>query len=176
MRCGISPLVLSGMILGCASTVVTGQVPTFRSGTDTVSVFPTVKDRNGRLVPNLTQDEFEVLDNGKPAVITVFSNRPQPITAAVLVDLSSAARGLFFQTRDGLLSFIDALAPGDRARVCSISWPCRRKGDPLPSFGGGTRLLPARSCPNPRACFRAIARRQGKGWRAQVGDARRQPL
>ena len=42
-------------------------------------MFVTVTDGNGRLVPNLTQDNFEVHDEGRPQPITLFDNSPQPI-------------------------------------------------------------------------------------------------
>lgn len=37
-----------------------------------------------------SRDEFEVLDNGRPIEITVFSNEPQPLTAVVMLDLSGS--------------------------------------------------------------------------------------
>ncbi len=56
------------------------QGPTFKSGTQVVSLFVTVADATRRLVPGLTQEEFEVFDNEKPQPIIFFQNEVQPIT------------------------------------------------------------------------------------------------
>ena len=45
---------------------VLGQQATFKSGTSIVPVLTTVTDAQGRLVPNLEQEDFTILDNGKP--------------------------------------------------------------------------------------------------------------
>ena len=59
------------------------QQPTFRAGVQTVAVYATVRDASGRLAPDLTRDDFEILDNGKPVQITSFSNDPQQRTLYV---------------------------------------------------------------------------------------------
>ena len=55
----------AAFILG-ESVALGAQQPTFRSGTQTVPLYITVTDPAGRLVPNLTKDDFTVLDNGIP--------------------------------------------------------------------------------------------------------------
>jgi hypothetical protein len=46
-----------------------------------------VHDAAGRLVDDLTQADFQVLDNGQPARVTTFSNDVVPITVSVLLDM-----------------------------------------------------------------------------------------
>jgi len=70
--------------------VAAQQEPTFRSGTEIVSLFVTVADATGRLVPDLTIDDFEILDNDKPQPIVIFDNRVQPITVIVMLDTSGS--------------------------------------------------------------------------------------
>src|SRR5918912_881602 len=67
--------------------------PAFRSGTQVVSIFATVVDADKRLVPSLTQDDFEILDNDKPQSITLFNNEIQPITVIVMLDTSLSMTG-----------------------------------------------------------------------------------
>jgi len=62
------------------------QGPTFKSGTQIVSLFVTVADAARRLIPGLTQEEFEVYDNEKPQPIVFFQNEIQPITVVMLLD------------------------------------------------------------------------------------------
>jgi Ca-activated chloride channel family protein len=106
--------------LALALTVVASaqqKPPAFRSQTLTVSIFATVKDRDGRLVTNLQREDFQVLDNGKPVELTVFSNEIQPITVALLLDMSGSMMPRFLRVRESTFSFIDALLPHDRARI-----------------------------------------------------------
>ena len=70
-----------------------GQERSFRTGTDTVSVYASVVDREGRLVANLTKDDFQVFDDGKPQEITLFANDAQPITIVMMLDRSGSMFG-----------------------------------------------------------------------------------
>jgi len=59
--------------------------------------YVTVTDRDRRLVPGLTGDDFEILDNGKVQTITSFDVQPRPLNAVVMLDTSgsmSAAPGV----------------------------------------------------------------------------------
>ena len=64
------------MLLLRAPAVMTAEAqrPVFRSDTEAVWVTATVIDKDGRLVTDLTKDDFEVLDNGIPRDITFFRN------------------------------------------------------------------------------------------------------
>src|SRR5882672_11837973 len=64
--------------------------PTFKATTQIVSVPATVLDAQGRLVPNLEQDQFTILDNGKPQDIIFFQNETQPFTVIVMLDYSAS--------------------------------------------------------------------------------------
>src|SRR5687768_15273682 len=71
-----------GVALAAALALLTGglgaQDQTFRSGTHTVRVHATVTAEDRRLVPDLVEQDFEVLDNGKPQKITLFDNSSLP--------------------------------------------------------------------------------------------------
>ena len=89
----------------------------FRSSVRTVAVYATVTDREGRLVPDLTRGDFRILDNGRPVQITTFSNDPQPITVAVMLDMSGSMTSRFLRVRESTLHFVEALRPSDRAAI-----------------------------------------------------------
>lgn len=93
------------------------QPPVFRSGAEAVSIYATVLDRGGFPVLNLPQDDFEVLDNGRPQKLTVFVSGLQPITAAVLVDTSASMTLNLDLARGAAEGFVLRMLPGDRARV-----------------------------------------------------------
>ena len=60
----IKGLVLGAVLACCVDGPgsVSAQQPVFRGSGDIVRVFSTVTDRDGRLVPNLGRDDFEVRD------------------------------------------------------------------------------------------------------------------
>jgi VWFA-related protein len=55
------------------------QGPTFRVAVDYVEVDAVVTDRDGRFVRGLTQDDFEVLEDGKPQAVTAFTLVDLPV-------------------------------------------------------------------------------------------------
>ena len=91
--------------------------PVFRGGSDTVRVFVTVTDRDGRLVTTLTRDDFEVRDEGKPQPITLFDNTPQPIRLIVMLDVSGSMEGNLPLLRAAAAQLFARLRPDDVARV-----------------------------------------------------------
>lgn len=67
------------------------QPPVFRKQVNLVNVFFTVKDKHGALVPGLKQDEFQVLEEGKPQTIRYFAAESnQPLTLGILIDSSGS--------------------------------------------------------------------------------------
>ena len=96
---------------------IAGQQPTFRAGRDTVRVFATVTDKDGRLVTTLTQDSFEVRDDGRPQPITQFDNTPQPIRLILMLDVSGSMEGNLPLLRDAGAQLFARLRPDDVARV-----------------------------------------------------------
>ena len=93
---------------------------TFRSGIRSVVVYATVQDREGRLVPDLTRDDFQVLDNGRPVEIRTFSNELVPITVALMLDMSGSMGAEALRVRDSAAHFVDAIGAGDRVRIGSF--------------------------------------------------------
>lgn len=117
------PLVLTSLagVLLLAAGLNAQQQPTFRAGTRTVELFATVTGQDGRLVPDLTRDDFEVLDEGKPQPITVFANTIQPITVVMMLDRSGSVIADFGLVAAGAEQFVNHLLPSDEARIGSFS-------------------------------------------------------
>jgi Ca-activated chloride channel homolog len=93
------------------------QPPTFKSGTQIVSLFVTVADAQKRLVPGLTQDDFEILDNDKPQPIVYFDNSVQPISVVVMLDTSGSMTMTIDLLKRAAEQFVLRLLPEDKARV-----------------------------------------------------------
>jgi VWFA-related protein len=109
-----------------AGLVLTGgplaaQTPTFRSSSQTVAIYATVTDQDGRLVPDLQQEHFEVFDNLKPAPITLFKSDVQPITVVVMLDTSGSMTMNLDLLKQAAERFVTRLLPADQARIGSFS-------------------------------------------------------
>jgi Ca-activated chloride channel family protein len=113
-------LTLLAVVALVASPAATQQ-PTFKSGARTVAVYATIQDRDGRLIPDLTREQFEVRDNGKTQPITVFSNEVQPISVIVMLDRSGSMRGNFGLVQAAAEAFVRKLLPADKARIGSFA-------------------------------------------------------
>jgi Ca-activated chloride channel family protein len=93
------------------------QQPVFRGAGDAVRVFVTVLDRDGRLATTLTQNDFEIRDEGKPQPITLFDNSPQPIRLILMLDVSGSMEGNLPLLRAAAEQLFSRLRPDDVARV-----------------------------------------------------------
>lgn len=102
-----------------ASAVVLGaqDQPVFRSSVRTVPIYATVIDASGRLVPELQQSDFTVLDNGKPSDVTLFSNESQPFTSVVMLDTSASMTANLKLLNRAAEQFLLRLLPVDKAQV-----------------------------------------------------------
>ena len=65
----------------------------FRSNVLTVPVTVTVVDGNGRLITGLTQQDFEIFEDGTPQLVTTFTNERVAVSLGVLLDVSDSMRG-----------------------------------------------------------------------------------
>ena len=102
-------------------TAVAQQEPTFRATTQIVSVPTTVTDAQGRLVPNLEQNQFSILDNGKPQEITFFQNETQPFTVVVMLDYSASMTANLELLRAATEQFLLRMLPQDKGMVGAFS-------------------------------------------------------
>ena len=92
-----------------------------RVSTESVPVYVTVTDAERRLVPDLTLDDFEILDNNRPQTINVFENKPAPITVVVMIDTSGSMTTALQFVKEGAEQFLLRLLPEDKAQVGEFS-------------------------------------------------------
>jgi Ca-activated chloride channel family protein len=98
------------------------QEPVFRAATRTVPVYVTVTDADGRLVPDLGRDDFEIYDNGKAQPISVFASDIQPIMVVMMLDRSGSMVDNFRRVQEAAQQFVTRLLPADKARIGSFSY------------------------------------------------------
>jgi Ca-activated chloride channel family protein len=149
-------LALVGALLVSCSALALAQQPTFRAGTQVVSLFATVTDTQKRLVPDLMQSDFEVFDNEKPQPLVFFQNQVQPISVVVMLDTSGSMTLTLDLLRAAAEQFVLRLLPADKARVGAFNDKIQFMGrtfmndrDQLVTdiknldYGNGTRLWDA---------------------------------
>ena len=93
------------------------QAPTFKSGTRIVPLYVTVTDSQGRLVPDLAKENFQIFDNEKPQEISLFLNEVQPITVVVMLDTSASMTANLDLLSQAAEQFLLRLLPADQGRV-----------------------------------------------------------
>jgi Ca-activated chloride channel homolog len=125
----ITWLSLATLIVASGASAQDAQQPTFRARTDVVSLFATVTDRDGRLVPDLQQDDFAVFDNDKPQPLVFFRNEVQPITVVVMLDTSGSMTGSIPLLRAAAEQFLIRLLPKDRGMVGAFNDKVQFVGD-----------------------------------------------
>jgi Ca-activated chloride channel family protein len=131
---------MCGIVGACVVGVVGAgdrQQPVFRGTGEAVRVFATVTDGEGRLVSTLTQNDFELRDEGKPQPITLFDNSAQPIRLIVLLDVSGSMEGNLPLLRAAAEQLFARLRPDDGARVGTFGHEITIS----PSFTGNIEAL-----------------------------------
>jgi Ca-activated chloride channel homolog len=115
----LSTHVVAGLAVAAIASVVSlaQQPPTFRTGTQVVSLFATVVDAQKRLVPGLLQEEFEVFDNEKPQPIVYFDNSIQPISVVVMLDTSGSMTLTIDLLKQASEQFLIRLLKEDKGKV-----------------------------------------------------------
>lgn len=90
--------ILGLAVLAASETAAQGRpvpverdpAPTFRSGVEMVTVRVSVRDRNGRIVRDLSRDDFRLIDSGFGRPIESVFASDSALSVAVLVDISGS--------------------------------------------------------------------------------------
>jgi VWFA-related protein len=86
------------------------QQPKIAVEVKTVNVLATVRDKHGKIVPDLTKDAFKLEEDGRPQRIDYFARESElPLRMGLLVDTSLSQRRVLEQERTASYSFLDHL-------------------------------------------------------------------
>ncbi len=96
---------------------------TLRLSVNVVGLFFNVKDKHGALIPNLTKDDFQVFEDGKPQTIKYFAAESNlPLTLGILIDSSgSQLRVLDMEKQVGGAFLRQILTDKDEAYVIDFN-------------------------------------------------------
>ena len=86
-----------------------------------VNVPATVHDKHGKIVNNLTKDDFILEEDGRPQTLHYFSQENNlPLTLGLLVDTSESQRRVLGQERTASSSFINQMLRPDKDKAFLI--------------------------------------------------------
>ncbi len=121
------------------TAVPQGEEPTFKGGVDVVSVFCTVRTKQGGLVGNLAKDDFQVSEDGKPQEIKYFTRETDlPLTIGLLIDVSRSQERLVEEEKQAASQFFtQVLQKKDLAFLLSFG----SEAELLQDYTNSARLL-----------------------------------
>ncbi|MBL8205124.1 MAG: VWA domain-containing protein [Blastocatellia bacterium] len=79
-----------------------------------------VMDKDGKYIPNLTKNDFQVFEDNAKQEIENFSNVDDPFHVVLLLDMSGTTRFHMGEIREAALEFIGQLRPQDKVAVISF--------------------------------------------------------
>lgn len=94
---------------------------TIRVDTNLVSIPVSVRDRKGRFITDLRQEDFQIFENGARQELVHFAPIEQPFSVVLLIDTSGSTQVRLKDIQDSAISFIDQLRPVDRVLPVSFN-------------------------------------------------------
>lgn len=89
--------------------------PGYSTTVKVVNLFATVRDKQGQVVKDLTQDDFLLDEDGQPQTIRYFSRETDlPLTLGLLVDTSGSERNVLPDERIASFRFLDKVMREDK--------------------------------------------------------------
>ncbi len=87
------PIVIFSTVMCAAAQKTPAPISVLKVRTEVVNVYAVVRDKEGRLVSNLTKDDFELTEDGVPQTIRYFSRAADtPLTLALMIDTSPSQK------------------------------------------------------------------------------------
>ncbi len=101
----------NGASTGAAAEVPDDTITTIRKRVDEVNVVFTVTDKRDHFVKDLTQNDFRVVDDNKPALnIRSFSRQTNlPLRVGLLIDASNSVRDRFKFEQEAAIEFLNQI-------------------------------------------------------------------
>src|SRR3954466_1852696 len=115
-------VVASAML--AAITAISAQepaAPLFKSGVERVALAAVVRDTRGKLVTNLTAEDFELIDAGRKTPLIGVWSEASPASVGLLLDASGSMATKLERARETSKLLLAGLQPGlDEAGIYSF--------------------------------------------------------
>jgi VWFA-related protein len=93
----------------------------FRKEVDEVTLHATVVDDQNRLITNLVQKDFNVLEDGKPQKITSFHSEDIPVALGIVIDNSGSMREKRAKVNAAAINLVQSSNPQDKVFVVNFN-------------------------------------------------------
>src|SRR5208282_5627539 len=104
----VTPVLAAAIVLPALPQEPVVQGPTIKTSVNLVNLFVTVRDKNKRIVTNLTQDDFKIAEDNQDQKIAFFSKEVTlPITLGLLMDTSGSEQYMLGAIQQGASSFLN---------------------------------------------------------------------
>ena len=91
---------------------------TFSSDVQVVNLLATVRNKNHEILRDLTKDDFQILENGRPQTIRYFTRESDlPLTIGLMVDTSMSQLNVLNAERGASLRFLDEVLRENKDHV-----------------------------------------------------------
>ena len=91
-----------------------------RVNTTLVTVPVRVLDRDGKYVPDMRQQEFQVFENGIEQQLAYFAPVESPFTIVLMIDISDSTESNLQEIKQAALAFMDQLRSGDEVIIITF--------------------------------------------------------
>lgn len=97
------------------------QTPTYSSSVKVVNVLATVRDKQGQIIRNLTKDDFDLEEDGRPQTIKYFAQQSNlPLLVGLLIDTSGSERRMIGTEKDASHTFLEHVLRPEKDRAFLI--------------------------------------------------------
>jgi VWFA-related protein len=108
-------------LAGASLAAAQQKEATFSADVKVINVFATVRDKQGRIVPDLSKDDFSLTEDGRNQTIRYFSRESDlPLTLGLLVDTSLSQRRVLGQEKTASYRFLDRVLRAEKDRTFVI--------------------------------------------------------
>jgi VWFA-related protein len=108
-------------LAGVLPTLARAQDPKYSTSVNVVSVLATVRDKQGKVIHDLAQDEFTIQEDGRPQTIRYFSQQSDlPLTLGLLLDTSGSQTRVLEKERNASYEFFEHILREDKDKAFLI--------------------------------------------------------
>ena len=121
MRLLSKPTLLKFLGAAIALNLLAQEDAVFRSDTRLVVLHATVLDKGGKLLTDLKQNAFTVLENNVAQKVTTFKREDVPVSMGLVIDNSGSMRDKRARVGAAALAFVKASNPNDEVFIVNFS-------------------------------------------------------
>lgn len=118
-RCFLILLLLTGFV--GETKAHTSEPYRLSANADLMVLHPVVRDRKGQFVSNLSQQDFQVYEDGVRQSIRIFAREDIPVTVGLVIDHSGSMRHKLAEVEAAARTFVNASSPQDEMFVINFN-------------------------------------------------------